>query len=44
MTARKFYRSLGYSEADLLPGYYDRIEDAVRMTRDLRVVRVDQPG
>ena len=44
MAARKFYRSLGYSEADLLPGYYDRIEDAVRMTRDLRVVRVDQPG
>jgi len=40
--ARDFYRTLGYSEADLLPGYYDRIEDAVRMTRDLRVLRIDQ--
>lgn len=40
--ARQFYRALGYSEADLLPGYYDRVEDAVRMTRDLRVVRIDQ--
>lgn len=42
--ARRFYRGLGYSEADLLPGYYDHIEDAIRMTRDLRVVRVDQRG
>jgi ribosomal-protein-alanine N-acetyltransferase len=42
--ARQFYRVLGYSEADLIPGYYDRIEDAVRMVRDLRVVRVDQRG
>jgi ribosomal-protein-alanine N-acetyltransferase len=41
--ARKFYRALGYSEADILPGYYERLEDAVRMTRDLRIVRVDQP-
>lgn len=40
--ARQFYRTLGYREADLLPGYYERIEDAVRMTRDLRVVRIDQ--
>jgi ribosomal protein S18 acetylase RimI-like enzyme len=44
MAARQFYRLLGYREADLLPGYYDRIEDAVRMTRDLRVVRIDQPS
>ncbi|MCC7258351.1 MAG: GNAT family N-acetyltransferase [Gammaproteobacteria bacterium] len=42
--ARRFYRQLGYAEADLLPGYYERIEDAVRMTRDLRVLRIDQPG
>lgn len=42
--ARQFYRNLGYSEVDLLPGYYERIEDAMRMTRDLRVVRIDQPG
>lgn len=42
--ARGFYRALGYSESDRLPGYYDRIEDAIRMTRDLRVVRVERPG
>ncbi len=39
---RRFYRALGYSEANLLPGYYDRVEDAVRLIRDLRVVRIDQ--
>ncbi len=44
MGARHFYRALGYSEADLLPGYYEHLEDAIRMTRDLRVVRVDQRG
>jgi ribosomal-protein-alanine N-acetyltransferase len=42
LAARQFYRTLGYCEADVLPCYYDRIEDAVRMTRDLRVVRIDQ--
>jgi ribosomal-protein-alanine N-acetyltransferase len=41
LTGRRFYRALGYQELDLLPGYYDHIEDAVRMTRDLRVVRLD---
>lgn len=41
-TGRRFYRALGYSEQELLPGYYDRLEDAVRMTRDLRVVRLDR--
>lgn len=44
LAARKFYRALGYSEANLLPGYYERIEDAIRMTRDLRTVRIDLPG
>ncbi len=39
---RRFYRQLGYREAEVLPGYYERIEDAVRMIRDLRVVRIDQ--
>lgn len=43
LAARRFYRALGYSEADLLPGYYERMEDAIRMTRDLRAVRIDQP-
>ncbi len=44
LRARQFYRALGYSEAELLPGYYERIEDAIRMIRDLRTVRIDQPG
>jgi ribosomal-protein-alanine N-acetyltransferase len=39
--ARRFYTALGYRQADILPGYYEQLEDAVRMTRDLRVVRVD---
>ncbi|MCK6369962.1 MAG: GNAT family N-acetyltransferase [Gammaproteobacteria bacterium] len=42
--ARRFYRTLGYSEVDLLPGYYDHIEDAVRMLRDLRIVDAKYPG
>ncbi len=42
--ARQFYRALGYTEADRLSGYYERIEDAIRMTRDLRTVRIDQTG
>lgn len=42
--ARRFYRRLGYIEADVLPGYYERLEDAVRMTRDLRAVRIDHAG
>jgi len=42
LRARQFYRALGYNEADRLPGYYERIEDAIRMTRDLRIVRIDQ--
>lgn len=42
--ARRFYGALGYTEMDLLPGYYDGIEDAIRMTRDLRVVRLERPA
>ena len=42
--ARSFYRALGYSELEILPGYYDRLEDAVCLTRDLRLVRVENPG
>ena len=41
--ARQFYRALGYSEAELLAGYYDRLEDAVTLKRDLRIVRVERP-
>ena len=42
--AQRFYRQLGYCEVDVLPGYYDHVEDAVRMARDLRMVRIDQGG
>lgn len=32
-----FYRSLGYRETGRVPGYYQGIEDAIRMRRDLRI-------
>lgn len=37
--AKRFYRSLGYRDTGVARGYYSRIEDALRMERDLRVVR-----
>jgi [ribosomal protein S18]-alanine N-acetyltransferase len=38
--ARAFYNQLGYREVGLLEGYYRGVEDAVRITKDLR----EQPG
>ena len=35
--ARWFYRKLGYREVGCIAGYYDQVENAVRMVRDLRV-------
>ena len=35
--ARAFYKALGYREVQLVPGYYNGLEAAVRMTHDLRV-------
>jgi ribosomal-protein-alanine N-acetyltransferase len=35
--ARRFYAALGYRETGSVPGYYSGIEDAIRLTRDLRV-------
>ncbi|MBT8135688.1 MAG: ribosomal protein S18-alanine N-acetyltransferase [Gammaproteobacteria bacterium] len=35
--ASSFYRTLGYRETAVLHGYYQGIEDAVRMHRDLSV-------
>jgi ribosomal-protein-alanine N-acetyltransferase len=32
---RAFYRKLGYSEVQRVGGYYDGVEDAVRLARDL---------
>lgn len=34
--ARWFYRRLGYREDRCIAGYYSRVENAVRMVRDLR--------
>jgi ribosomal-protein-alanine N-acetyltransferase len=35
MRARAFYRKLGYREVRRLRGYYQRVEDAVQMVRDV---------
>src|SRR5687768_6669826 len=37
--ARSFYETQGYQEIGRVPGYYQGIEDAIRMARDLRVGR-----
>ena len=36
--ARAFYRTLGYQEVRMIPGYYSGRETAVRMTHDLKVL------
>ena len=38
-TARAFYAALGYRETRLVPGYYQGVEDAIRLSRDLAVAR-----
>jgi len=35
-TAYAFYSALGYRESGRVRGYYQEVEDAIRMTRDLR--------
>lgn len=37
-SARRFYATLGYSESGSAPGYYSGVEDAVKLSRDLRAV------
>jgi|HubBroStandDraft_2_1064218.scaffolds.fasta_scaffold395823_2 N6-L-threonylcarbamoyladenine synthase/protein kinase Bud32 len=37
--AQRFYASLGYQVSGLLPGYYQGLEDGLRMTCDLSVGR-----
>lgn len=37
--AREFYRALGYRESGRVPGYYQGLEAAIRMERDVRVSR-----
>jgi ribosomal-protein-alanine N-acetyltransferase len=39
-TARAFYRALGYRERGEIPGYYQGVESALRMERDVRIARV----
>jgi ribosomal-protein-alanine N-acetyltransferase len=34
--ARSFYRAMGYQELGQIPGYYQGIESAIRMARDVR--------
>ena len=34
--ARDFYRALGYRELGQIPGYYQGVESAIRMVRDVR--------
>jgi ribosomal-protein-alanine N-acetyltransferase len=41
--ARRFYEAVGYREIARVPGYYQRMEDAIRMERDLRVNREATP-
>lgn len=35
--ARRFYAALGYKESGTVPGYYSGVEDAIKLSRDLRV-------
>lgn len=42
--ALDFYRRLGYRETGTLPGYYQGIETAIRMSRDVREPRNAVPG
>lgn len=38
-TARAFYQRLGFASLELVPGYYQGVEAALRMTRRLGVVQ-----
>jgi len=42
--ARSFYRALGYRELGQIPGYYQGIESAVRMARDVRALSENASG
>lgn len=42
--AYAFYSSLGYRELGRVPGYYQGIEPAIRMARDVRTSRGAIPG
>jgi ribosomal-protein-alanine N-acetyltransferase len=42
-TGRLFYSALGYREVGHISGYYNGVEDAIRMARDLRMVHLERP-
>jgi ribosomal-protein-alanine N-acetyltransferase len=42
--ARAFYRLLGYRELGQIPGYYQGVETAIRMERDVRPQHESTPG
>ena len=42
--ARALYRALGYRELGQIPGYYQGVESAIRMVRDVRGRRESAPG
>jgi [ribosomal protein S18]-alanine N-acetyltransferase len=42
--ARAFYRALGYCELGSIPGYYQGVESAIRMGRDVRAGHEPPPG
>jgi len=42
--ARAFYHTLGYRELARIPGYYQGVEAAIRMVRDVRASRAGAPG
>jgi len=42
--AFKFYAALGYRELGRVSGYYQGVEQAIRMARDVRTGRDSVPG
>jgi len=36
LTARDFYRAMGFHDTAYIPGYYRGVETALRMSRDIR--------
>jgi ribosomal-protein-alanine N-acetyltransferase len=44
VAARAFYRTLGYRELGQIPGYYQGVESAIRMARDVRARHESAPG
>lgn len=41
ISARRFYAALGYIESERVRGYYSGVEDAIKLSRDLRAAAAD---